>query len=294
MAKGTRKQGDFEQETDRLFELPPEEFTAARDQLAKRLQSEDRADDARTVKAIKRPTVAAWAVNQVARRHSPDVDELLETGGALQRAQRKVLSGVKSVDFREASERRRAVVNGLVRTAEGILRESDRGTASAVEAVRSTFEAASLDDEAGALVRAGRLSKELPAPASFGAVEGLGLVPTPPQEPSPPKRPRGRRAEKGKEETSALRAQREEARREAKELGEAAARAKRQAIKTRDEADRAEATAIRLSGQAEQARTKAREAAKKAQQADMEATRAGDAAERAARRLEQLPTRARG
>jgi len=294
MAKGARK-GDLEAEIGGLFDLPPEEFTAARDALAKRMKGEDRADDARAVKAIKRPTVAAWAVNQVARRHSRQVDELLKAGGALQRAQRKVLSGVKSVDFREASELRRAVVTSLVRAAEEILRESGRGTASITEAVRTTFEAASLDDEAGGLVRAGQLSKELQAPASFGAVEGLGLVPAPPEEPTPPKRPRGRRGAEGKDETSALRTQREEAAREAKELGEAAARSRRQAIKFRSEADRAEATSERLSRQAEQARAKARDAAKKAQQAEVEATRAGDAAERATKRVEQLDTRlARG
>lgn len=294
MAKGARK-GDLDPEIDRLFDLPPEEFTAARDELAKRLKGEDLADDARAIKAIKRPTVAAWVVNQVARRRSREVDELLQAGGALQRAQRKVLSGVKSVDFREASEHRRAVVTRLVRAAEEILRETGRGTASAVDAVRSTFEAASLDDEAGGLVRTGRLSKELPAPANFGAVEGLGLVSAPPDEPSPPKKPRGRRGAEEKDETVALRTQREEAARESKERGEAAARSRRQAMRARSEADRAEATAERLSRQADQARAKARDAAKKAQQAEVEATRAGDAAERATKRVEQLDTRlARG
>jgi hypothetical protein len=290
MAKGARK-GDLEPEIDRLFDLPPEEFTAARDELAKRLQGEDRADDARAIKAIKRPTVAAWVVNQVARRRSREVDELLEAGSALQRAQRKVLSGVKSVDFREASEHRRAAVTRLVRAAEEILRESGRGAANAAEAVRSTFEAASLDDEAGGLVRAGRLSKELPAPANFGAVEGLGLVAAPPEEPIPPKRPQGRRGVEEKDETVALRTQREEAAREAKELGEAAARSRRQAIKARNESDRAEATSERMSRQAEQARAKARDAAKKAQQAEVDATRAGEAAERATKRVELLDTR---
>lgn len=293
MAKGGRKQADVEPEIDRLFDLAPEEFTAARDELAKRMQAEGRPDDARAIKAIRRPTVPAWVVNQVARRHSREVEELLETGGALRRAQRKVLSGVKGVDFREASERRRAVVTRLMRAAEEILRKSGRA-ATAGEAARTTFEAASLDDEAGALLRAGRLSKELPPPASFGAVEGLGLVPAPPEEPSPPKRPRRRRGEAEKDEASALRAEREEAARGAKELGEAAARSRRQAIKARSEADRAEATAERLSRQSEQARAKARDAAKRAQQAEVEATRAGDAAERAAKRVEHLETRARG
>lgn len=287
MARGAKKQGDIDKEIDRLFELPPEEFTAARDDLAKRMQSEGRGDESRSIKAIRRPTVAAWAVNQVARRRLGEVDELLKSGAAVRRAQRKVLSGIKSADFRESSERRRALVTRLVREAEEILRDSGRGATGASEAIRSTFEAASLDDDAGGLVRAGRLSKELPPPTSFGAVEGLGLVPAPSEEPAPVKKPR-RRAEAEKDEAAALRARREEAGREARELGDAAAQSRRRAIKARSEADRAEAKAERLSREADQARAKARDAAKKAQQAEVEAARAGDAADRAAKRSDQL------
>jgi len=288
MPKGTTKQADIEQAIDRLFELPPEEFTAARDALAKRAQAEGMTEGLRAIKGIKRPTVAAWVVNQVARRRPKELGELLDAGAALQRAQRKVLSGVRSTDFREASERRRAVVTRLMRAAEDVLREAGRGSAGATEAARVTFEAASLDDRMGELVRAGRLSKELPSPASFGAVEGLGLVAAPPDEPSPPKRAGARRASQGDEETSALRAQRDEAAREAKGLRDAAARARRQAIKAHEQASRAEARADQLRVQAEQARTRARDSTKQAQVAEIESKRAQDAAERAARREERL------
>jgi hypothetical protein len=275
-------------ETEGLFELPPEEFTAARDELAKRTASEGRADEARAIKAIRRPTVAAWAVNQLARRQPRAVEELLEAGAALRRAQRKVLSGVRTSDFREASEKRRRLVTRLVRSAEAILRESGRASAGAGEAVRSTLEAASLDDEAGAMVRAGRLSKELPPPASFGAVEGLGLVSALPEEPAAAK-PRAKRgAEQERDEARALKAQQDAAAKESKALGEKAAQARRAAIRSRGEADRAEARAERLREEAERARVTAREVGKKAQQAETDATRAQEAADRAARRADQL------
>jgi hypothetical protein len=288
MAKATKKAG-VEGEVDRLFELPPEEFTAARDELAKRAAGEGRADDARTIKALRRPTVAAWVVNQVARRRPQELEELLEAGASVRRAQRKVLSGVRSAEFREASERRRKLVTGLVRAAEDVLKESGRASAGAGEAVRSTFEAASLDDESAELVRAGRLSKELLPSASFGAVEGLGLVPARREAEPPSAKLRAKRgAEKERDEAEALRATRDEAAREAKDLVEKAAQSRRTAIKAREAANRADERAERLRRQAEEARVNARDLGKKAQQAEADATRAQDAADRATRRADQL------
>jgi len=288
MAKGAAGKRAVEEEIGRLFELPPEEFTAARDELAKRLAGEGRSEQSKAIKALRRPTVAAWAVNQLARRRPAEIEELLKAGASLRRAQRKVLSGVRGADFREASEERRRLVTRLVRLAEEILEEAGRGSAGAAEAVRSTLEAASLDDQAGEQLRQGRLSKELPPPASFGAVEGLGLVPAP-REPELPPKPRPKRgAEREEEERRALRGQRDEAVKEEKELADQAARARRAAIKAREAADRAEARAERLRQEAEEARIKARDASKDAQQAETQATRAGDAADRAAKRVERF------
>ena len=290
MAKGTGKSRASDAEVTRLFELPPEEFTAARDALVKRLAGDDRAEESGAVKALRRPTVAAWAVNQLSRRHPADIEELLEAGAALQRAQRKVLSGVKSGDFREASDERRRLVTRLVRLAEEILEEADRGSPAVAEAVRSTLEAASLEEEAGEVVRAGRLQKELPPPASFGAVEGLGLVPVP-REAEPPARARAKRGPgRAEEERRALAARRDEAEREAKALGDEAARSRRAAMKAREGADRAEARAERLREEAENARMKARDTIKDAQQAEATARRAQEAADRAIRRLERMET----
>jgi hypothetical protein len=289
MAKAKKTKDAGGTDTEGLFERPPEEFTAARDELAKRTASEGRAEEARAIKAIRRPTVAAWAVNQLARRQPRAVEELLDAGAALRRAQRKVLSGVRTSDFREASEKRRRLVARLVRSAEDILRETGRASAGAGEAVRSTLEAASLDDDAGAMVRAGRLSKELPPPASFGAVEGLGLVSALPEEAAAAAKPRAKRgAEKEKDEARALKAQQDAAAKESKALGEKAAQARRAAIRSRGEADRAETRAERLREEAERARVTAREVGKKAQQAETDATRAQEAADRAARRADQL------
>jgi hypothetical protein len=285
MAKG-KKAADTE--IDALFDLAPEAFTSARDELAKRAASEGRTDQAKAIKALRRPTVAAWAVNQLVRRRPEEVEELLETGAALRRAQRKVLSGVGGGDFRDASDRRRRIVTRLVREAEAILRELGRTSAGAGEAVRSTLEAASLEEESGEQVRSGRLSKELPPPASFGAVEGLGLVPAPREQAAPPKAKPKTKAEKEKDQAAALRAQQEQAASDAKHLGDLAAQSRRNAIRAREAAKRADQRAERLRADAEEARVKARELGKKAQLAETEAARAQEAADRASARSERL------
>ena len=64
---------------DRLYALPREEFTPQRDELAKRLREEGDRDGAAAVKALRKPTIAAWAVNQVQRDRPDEVrDELRE------------------------------------------------------------------------------------------------------------------------------------------------------------------------------------------------------------------------
>jgi hypothetical protein len=267
-----RKNGGVESEIDRLFTLDPSQFIAARDELANRLKGGGRADEARQVRGLRRPTVAAWAANQVARRHPSDIEELLSVGAELRSAQRKVLSGVRTGGFREAMDRRRKVVTKLTRAAEEVLRESGHGSAGATEAVSATFEAASLDEDAAEQLRAGRLSKELPAPAGFGGVEGLELVPSPPEA----RRPKAARPTK-EEEAAARKA----AEREARQLAQEAAQARRRAIKARADADRARQRAEELEQKVEDARTQAREIEKEARQAESEAKRAEAAATRA-------------
>ncbi len=172
-------------------------------------------------------------------------------------------------------DRRRRVVGKLARAAEQVLKESGHGSPGATEAVVATFEAASLDEEAAELVRAGRLSKEIPAPSGFGGVGGLGLVQVTRSE-----RPT---AAPGKEEEEAP--TRKAAQREAKELANQAAEAHRRAIRARDDADRAKERAERLRQEAEGAMAQAKEAADAARTAKTEADRAQAEAERASRNV---------
>jgi DNA repair exonuclease SbcCD ATPase subunit len=291
-----------EREIDTLYALPPEEFTAARDRLAKDLKGSGDDDEAARVKSLRRPTVAAWAINQLVRREEAGVDALLATGDELRKAQRRVLSGASgSASLRGATDRRRQAVRSLVKAAEGILDEAGRSSAAALEAVQATLESASTDERAGRLFREGRLVKELPPPAGFGSVEGLALVP--PSEPEPEPRPRespvGSRAGTTRgggsasvtARTAELRAERDEARRTARSLEREAERARKEATRASRAAVTAEEEADRVRRSAEEARERARELAAAARQAGSESGRAEREAERARRALEQAEER---
>jgi hypothetical protein len=147
---------------DLLYGLPLEEFTPARNAAAVELRERGLRAEADAVKALAKPTVAAWAVNQLTRRRHADLDEFLEAAAVARDAQ---LGG--RGDAREAIRRQRDALEGLVRGA----REELRGDVSDQVAgrIRQTLEAAAVDDEAAEQLRHGRLVKEL-EPAGFGTL----------------------------------------------------------------------------------------------------------------------------
>jgi hypothetical protein len=162
---------------DRLYSLGPEVFTKERDEAAKRLREQGDQEASALVKGLKKPTVAAWAVNQLSRRRPDLVAELLEAGAELRAAQRAVLSGSRKGDLREGTERRRAAVALLLDEAADTFREAGRDPAPHEEAIRSTLEAASADEAIGELARAGRLTKEAEPPSGLGDVSPFEVLP---------------------------------------------------------------------------------------------------------------------
>jgi hypothetical protein len=146
-------------EADDLYGLPDDEFTAARDALAKRLRGEKRREDADAVKALRRPSVAAAAINRAVREHG--AEDLLAAGEALRQAHEALLSGdgdAKTV--REATARERAAVRAFTQLAVG-----EGASPSTQERVQATLHAASIDDDVRELLVAGRLEREAEAGA---------------------------------------------------------------------------------------------------------------------------------
>jgi hypothetical protein len=208
---------------EELYAAPPDEFVARRDALAKELRTGGDRDAADAVKKLRRPSVAAAAVNRLARDSADDVEALLAAGEALRQAQ---LGGGDRNAIRSAAHDERDAVEELVGKAGKL-------SPATVEEVRQTLHAAATDEETRELVRRGVLTEARRA-AGFG---GFSAVETPAT--APPKKDSG--AEQRRKEAERKRAARErvkEARAALREAEKALQRAERAADGARVEVER--------------------------------------------------------
>ena len=157
-----------EKAADELYGLPPGEFTRARDARVKELRKEDR-EAADAVKGLRKPSVAAWALNQLARRRPKDLDRLLAAGEDLRSAQEELLAGGDRAAFQEAAAKERELVAGLSGEAAALAGEAGQGGTGLQEKVAETLHAAALDAETAEELRSGRLVREREAIGGFGA-----------------------------------------------------------------------------------------------------------------------------
>ncbi len=106
-----------------LFALAPADFVAERNRLAKLLKSAGRLDDAQFVAGLKRPKLAEFSLNRVARDHAPIVGRLLQAIAAASDAQSAAIGG-KAVGLREATTELRAATKSVVDEAVRVLTEA--------------------------------------------------------------------------------------------------------------------------------------------------------------------------
>jgi hypothetical protein len=148
---------------DDLYGLPLERFIPERAALARELRSAGRRQEATAVAALRKPSIAAWAVNQLVRGQRRAVTDLLKAGDALRDAQSGVLAGhAEPGALRRATERERAAVDVLLDQARRL--DSSEGhelSPVILERVADTLHAAALGEDARALVSPGRLEREL-------------------------------------------------------------------------------------------------------------------------------------
>jgi hypothetical protein len=310
-------------EIDRLYQLPPDEFTAARNALAK-----DAGADRAEIRALAKPPIAAWAVNQVYWTQRDVYDALIAASTEVRKAHKAVLAG-RAADIRDVGKAHDNAVESALKAALAILREHGHPATDATrQAIMTTLRALPGDEPPG------RLSRTL-QPGGFEMLAGLSFgtkpatpfraksdpAPTEPTKPEP--RATARRAtatttttppthakpHKGKEGKAAASAdaaqikadQRKAAQAEAaqKKLArEAAARAVREAEQAvrREQFEGARLTreareADKLVEQAKEALEAAREALQRAETRAEDATRERDAAlERSRERERELQT----
>jgi hypothetical protein len=139
---------------DELYVLPPEEFTAARNARAKAASG----TAAARIKALRKPAVAAWAVNLLVR--DGQLAEAVELSAALREAQ----DDLDAKELTNLGRQRRQLVASLARRAGDLAR--DHGitlSPSARDAVSATINAAVMDADAAAAVLTGRLLKPIEA-----------------------------------------------------------------------------------------------------------------------------------
>jgi hypothetical protein len=163
---------DVEAVADELYQQDPASFTSRRDaQVAAARQEGDR-PAAAAIKALKRPSPPAWAVNLLARTSPDEVDALGDLGARLREAQ-ATLSGE---ELRALTRERHKFIVGLARQARTLA--ADHGhplSPTAGRQVEDTLNAALADPEAAVAVASGRLVRSLEH-AGMGPVELDGAV----------------------------------------------------------------------------------------------------------------------
>lgn len=280
--------GDLDSIAAELYAGSPDEFIAARNARAK-----DVGDPALSaaVRALRKPSVAAWVVNLFARERSARLGQALQLASELREAQ----DDLDAATLSQLGRQRRALTGQLA--AEAVSLATARGgrvTDATLEAVRQTISAAFFDPEAAAAVASGRLVRDIEPTGSFdpGAVVAGGRpdAPVAPVAPKP-----------AADEVAARRARRdaERALREAEQAHDRAGRAERRAEDDlRAAEERVDELTERISEleqelertrqEATQAKTDARAAAERRRQTGAESAATADGVDQARQALAEL------
>ena len=157
---------------DELYALPPEEFTAARDERVKAARAAGDRKLAAALGRLRRPTVSAWVLNLLVRDQPEVGEQLVELGGELRRAQEQ-LSGDA---LRELATQRQRLVAALVRSARRLAAAAGHPVSAATAfELEQTLHAALADPDVAAEVGSGRLAR----PASRTGFEAQAPAPAP-------------------------------------------------------------------------------------------------------------------
>ena len=263
----------LDDDIDELFKAPLTEFIAARKALAARLKKNGFASEAEWVKALAKPSISAWTVNQLYWKHREAFDELIATGQRFRKAQ---TSG-KMPNMREALDARRYALAHLSDLAGAILHHAGNNPSlDTLRRISTTLEALSAYASQTDGPTPGRLTQDIDPPgfdsfASFVPAAGTKTRAAEPLRVSPAKKSvasSGKSDEKTKVAAEASRREERQARINAAKLSlqtakkaMTAARASAQSLAT------AQRKAEAIAKEAEKTRREAEERFKKAKAA---------------------------
>lgn len=277
---------DVEILLDELYATAPPHFVSRRAELAARARTDGRTEDARRIRAARRPTLAAWAANLLWHSQPTESRRFLELGRGLREAYRTL----DAAEIKELSDQRTSVVAAMSRQAATLAREAGHRLSDAAQQdVVSTLRAVLADESAADLWATGRLEGALTPPTAFPSGEDAAPAPAPVSSAPAPKAPkdelaerrrqkREQRAEKAREAADAAHQRLQERRTEQQEADASLQRARARYDLARQQVADAEQE---LSGAREDLRRAERER-QAAEERGGAATDAVTAAERAA------------
>lgn len=237
---------------DELYALPLERFVPERDVLAKELRADGRREDAARVASLVKPSIVAWAVNQVVRAQPGAAATLWAAGDAVLDTQARVVAGdARGPELRAAIDAERQALQPLVDAARGLMTGAGRFLGEQnVQPVSESLHAAAIDPQARPQVAEGRLTRPL---RLTGLEAALATTPRPRPEAPPPSTAQRERAERRIRQDAKTEAEHRRADREQRARAQEAQRALTRAERARDEARERIAAAVRDRNQAESA-----------------------------------------
>ncbi|MFD8201377.1 hypothetical protein [Streptomyces sp. NPDC059701] len=251
--KGGRRRDAGEQDVeavlDELYTTPPPDFVSRREERAAAARTAGRAQDARRIRAARRPTRAAWAANLLLRSRPEESRRFLELGQALREAHRTL----DAAGLKELSAQRRSVVTALSRQAAQLAAEAGHHLPEpALREVEGTLRAVLADPDAAGRWADGRLEGSLTPPSDFPA--GTAPAPVETARARQPSRPAAKHTPAGKRGGDELAERRRKRQEELARAQETAQAAERRADERRAARTDAEETLRRARGDRDRAR----------------------------------------
>ena len=182
---------------DELYGVLPEEFVLVRSRLERELKAAGDADAAAEIRRLRRPHLAAWACNQIARHDHDGVGALFDATAELAVVQQRTIGGGDPDELRAATRRRQEVLDELVDAGLRKLARHAPKPAQYRDNIAATLDAATLDADAAAMLRAGRLTQPLLPPSGFGPLDATAV---PGAEPRPARKASSRERDKARRE----------------------------------------------------------------------------------------------
>ena len=169
----------------RLFRVPPPEFVAERNKIAKALKADGEKDLAAAVSAVRRPGVSDWALDVAASEHAEDVAELVEAANEVLDAQEAAMEGRDGGDLRIRLKLLRVCTATVANQAGAIaVQAGQTGAGSSVTDITTRLIEVAANRNALSLLERGLLGAEDPGVADpFGI--GGAVAPTTPAKAAP-------------------------------------------------------------------------------------------------------------